>query len=278
MNAIHVLLFAIMQGITELFPISSLGHGVIAPSLLGWDLNRDNPNFLPLLVVLHLGTATALLLYFRQDWFRLLGGVLRQRREPANPEARVFWLLVVATIPAGLLGLLLEKKLRLLFGNAELVSGVLALNGIVLWFGDRLKNRIAQHSLEGMGWGKAVGIGFAQALALIPGMSRSGVTLVAGLASGLDYAASARFSFLMATPIILAAGVLEVPKLLHHGLGTTGLGVIAAAGVLSGIFAWLSTWILMRWFSSHEVQALRPFAVYCVLAGLGALTYLLAGA
>ncbi|WP_097460452.1 undecaprenyl-diphosphate phosphatase [Mangrovitalea sediminis] len=277
MNAIHVLLFAIMQGITELFPISSLGHGVIAPSLLGWDLNRDNPNFLPLLVVLHLGTATALLLYFRRDWIRLIGGVLRQHREPSNPEAKVFWLLVMATVPAGLLGLLLEKKLRLLFGNAELVSGVLAINGIVLWIGDRLKNRSARHTLETMGWQKAVGIGFAQALALIPGMSRSGVTLVAGLASGLDYAASARFSFLMATPIILAAGVLEVPKLLHHGLGTAGLGVIAAAGVLAGIFAWLSTWVLMRWFSSHEVQALRPFAVYCLLAGLGALTYLLAG-
>lgn len=274
MQPIHVLLFAIIQGITELFPISSLGHGVILPALLHWPMNRNNPSFLPLLVVLHLGTATALLLYFYRDWLALLRGVMNQRREPADPRARTFWLLVVATVPAGLLGLVLEKKLRLLFGDAIVVSVVLAINGLVLFLGDRLKNRQAVHDLAGMGWGKALGIGFAQALALIPGMSRSGVTLVAGLACGLDYAASARFSFLLATPIIAAAGLLEVPKLFHQGLSGTSLGVIFTAGILAGVFAWLSTWVLMRWFSNHEFRALRPFAVYCIAAGLGSLVLL----
>lgn len=275
MQTVHMLLFAVMQGITELFPISSLGHGVIAPALLGWNMNRDNPDFLPFLVVLHLGTASALFLYFWRDWVDVLNGVLRQRGQPDNPQARLFWLLVIATIPAGLLGLLLEKKLRLLFGNAPVVSAVLMVNGFALLLGDRLKNRLAVHDLAGMGWRKALGIGFAQALALIPGMSRSGVTLVAGLASGLDYAASARFSFLMATPIIGAAGLLEVPKLLHHHAATpVNLTAVFASGILAGVFAWLSTWVLMRWFNTHEVKALRPFAFYCMAAGLAALVIL----
>jgi len=278
MQVVHMLLFAVMQGTTELFPISSLAHGVIAPALLGWNMNRDNPNFLPFLVVLHLGTATALFLYFWRDWVDLLNGVLRQRGRPDNPEARLFWLLVIATIPAGLLGLLLEKKLRLLFGDAPVVSAVLVVNGLALSLGDRLKNRLAVHDLSAMGWRKALGIGFAQALALIPGMSRSGVTLVAGLASGLDYAASARFSFLMATPIIGAAGLLEVPKLFHHHATVpVNVGAVFGSGLVAGVFAWLSTWVLMRWFNTHEVRALRPFAFYCMAAGLAALVLLTIG-
>jgi len=270
METLHVLLFAVMQGITELFPISSLGHGVLLPTLLGWNLNRGNPDFLPFLVVLHLGTATALLVYFWRDWRDLLGGVIRARGGAANPQARVFWLLVVATIPAGLLGLALEKKLRLLFSSFTVVAVFLVLNGAVLLAGDRLKRRVAGHALERLGWRRAFLIGVAQSLALIPGMSRSGVTFVAGLANGLDYAASARFSFLMATPIIGAAGLLEVPKL-FRAHAHMPLGTVFGAGVVAAVVAWLSTWVLMRYFRTHEVQALRPFAVYCALAGLGAL-------
>lgn len=269
----HILWFAVMQGITELFPISSLGHGVLLTTLLHWDLNRNNPDFLPFLVVLHLGTAAALFLYFLRDWGRLFAGVARARGRADNPEARLFWLLVVATVPAGLLGLAFEKKLRLLFSDAGVVAVFLALNGLVLLAGDRLKRREASHRLDALSWGQAVWIGCAQALALIPGMSRSGVTLVAGLGTGLDYAGAARFSFMMATPIIGAAGLLEVPKLFaaHTHMAT---GPVFLAGLVAGAFAYASTWILMRYFNRHEIQALRPFAFYCIAVGLAALGWL----
>lgn len=271
---IYAFVFAIMQGITELLPISSLGHSVIVPALLHWPIDRDGPGFLPLLVVLHLGTATALLLYFYRDWYALLTGVFSQHTTPGNAQAKVFWLLVIATVPAGLLGLLLEKRFRLLFGSSAVAALFLSVNGLVLLLGDTLKNRAPKHELHEMGWRKAMAIGLAQMLALIPGMSRSGVTLVAGLACGLDYTASARFSFLMATPIIGAAGLLEVPKLFDQGIGTINMALILAAGFLAGVFAWLSTWIMMRWFRTHELRALRPFAIYCLVAGLGSLIWL----
>ncbi len=185
----------------------------------------------------------------------------------------MFWLLVVATVPAGLLGLLLEKKLRLLFGDLTVVAVFLVINGFVLFAGDALKRRAgASKPLETMGWGRALLIGLAQSLALIPGMSRSGVTLVAGLANGLDYGASARFSFLLATPIIGAAGLLEVPKL-FRAHAHMQFGTVFGAGVVAGICAYLSTWVLMRYFNTHEVKALRPFGFYCVAVGVGALVW-----
>lgn len=272
-DPVQLLFLAIMQGVTELFPVSSLGHSVLVPALLHWDINRDSAWFLPFIVVLHLGTATALLLYFWRDWLSLLGGVWRTRGRPTEPDARLFWLLVVGTVPAGLLGLILEHHIRTLFAGFVVAAIFLAINGLILIFGDRLKERKAVHDLDTLHWGKAFLIGCAQALALIPGISRSGVTLVAGLAGGLDYAASARFSFLLATPIIAAAGVLEVPKLLrlHHGITSALLDDILICGLLAGLFAYLSTWFLMRYFRYHEVTALRPFGIYCVAAGLIAL-------
>ena len=275
MLGLDLLLLAILQGITELFPISSLGHSVLIPALLHWPLDRDAPWFLPYIVVLHLGTASALFIYFWRDWRALLGGLWATRGGVSNPHARLFWLLVCGTVPAGLLGLLLEHKVRELFGGFTVAAVFLMLNGMVLIAGDRFKQQDAGCALESMGWGKAFLIGCAQALALIPGISRSGTTLVAGLMGGLDYAASARFSFLLATPIIGAAGLLEIPKLLHqHAELPPGLLVIiAAGGVLAGIFAWLSAWFLMRWFKTTEVTALRPYGIYCLAAGGAALLW-----
>jgi undecaprenyl-diphosphatase len=160
-----------------------------------------------------------------------------------------------------------EHALRRLFGGFVIVALFLMLNGVMLIWGDRLKSRLAQHSIERMTFKRALTIGFAQALALIPGMSRSGLSV------GLDYQAAARFSFLLATPIIGMAGMLEVPKLLHPAAGTVSapLGTILLAGILSGIFAYFSTWFLMRYFKGHESTALRPFGIYCLIAGLGAL-------
>lgn len=267
MSTLQAILFAIMQGVSELFPISSLGHGVILPDLLRWNLDRQDPGFLSFMVVLHIGTALALLWYFRQDWIALIGGFIRAGGRPRNPESRLVLRLIAGTIPAGLLGLLLEKKLRLLFGSTSLILLVLIINGIILIAGDFLRHRDGGRSLDQLSYLDALKIGLAQALALIPGISRSGVTLIAGLNQGLDYAASARFAFLLATPIIAAAGLLEVPKLLH-GPSLMPLWLILVSGIISGICAYLSTWVLMRYFNKHEVQALRPFGWYCIGLGL----------
>ena len=268
---VYLLAIAALQGVTELFPISSLGHSILVPALLHWPIDRNAEWFLPFIVVLHLGTAAALLLYFRRDWERLISGWVRARGRTDDPDARLLWLLVVGTIPAGLLGLLLAHRIKALFGGFAFAAIALMLNGLLLIGGDYLKHRRGLRALPNLGWGRAFLIGLAQALALIPGFSRSGATLVAGLGLGLNYADSARFSFLLATPIIAAAGVLEVPKLLRVGVPHELLGTIAAAGVLAGVFAWLSTWFLMRWFSKHDIGALRPFGIYCLLFGALAL-------
>ncbi len=268
----QMLVLAVVQGVTELFPISSLGHSVLIRTILGWHVSKASPDFLPFLVVLHVGTASALLLYFWRDWRDILGGLLKARGRPLNDQARLFWFLVVASIPAGLIGLLFEKKIKLLFANLLVAAIFLMVNGIVLLVGDVLKKRRPEHTLAHMTWGKAFIIGAAQALALIPGMSRSGVTVVAGLGQGFDYAVAARFSFLMATPIIGAAAVLEVPKLFRI-TGHIHVGAIFLSGVVAGLFAYLSTWVLMRYFHKQEVQALRPFGFYCLAVGAGALAW-----
>ena len=270
---LDLLLLAILQGITELFPISSLGHSVLVPALLGWPISRDASWFLPYIVVLHLGTATALFIYFWKDWLSLLSGTVAARGSFKAPQARLFWLLVCGTVPAAMLGLILEHKIRDLFAGFTVAAVFLMVNGLVLLAGDLIKRRAGSSDPSTLSAGKAILIGCAQALALIPGISRSGVTLVAGILGGLDYAASARFSFLLATPIIGAAGVLEIPKLLnqHASLPEGLMAVILLGGLLSGVFAWLSTWFLMRWFKSHELMALRPFGIYCLLASATAL-------
>ncbi len=268
----QMMVLAVVQGVTELFPISSLGHSVLIRTLLGWHIPANSPDFLPFLVVLHIGTASALLLYFWRDWWRLLGGLWTARGGRSNAEARLFWLLVVASIPAGLIGLFFAKRIKLLFANLLVAAVFLMVNGLVLVAGDFLKKRKPSHQLAAMTGSKALFIGFAQALALIPGMSRSGVTIVAGLGKGFDYAAAARFSFLMATPIIAAAGLLEVPKLFHIK-GPIHLQAILASGVIAGIFAYASTWILMRYFNKQEVEALRPFGFYCLAFGAAALIW-----
>ncbi len=268
----QMLVLAVLQGVTELFPISSLGHSVLVRTILSWHIPKASPDFLPFLVVLHVGTATALLLYFWRDWRDIFRGLWKARGRASNPEARLFWLLVVASIPAGLIGLVFEKKIKLLFANLLVAATFLIVNGVVLLIGDRLKRRRSEHTLEQLTWGKALTVGVAQAFALIPGMSRSGVTVVAGLGRGLDYAAAARFSFLMATPIIGAAAVLEIPKLFFIK-GHVDLGAIFLSGVVAGTFAYLSAWVLMRYFNKQEVQALRPFGYYCLAAGGSALLW-----
>jgi undecaprenyl-diphosphatase len=264
MSSIQIILLAVIQGVTELFPVSSLGHAVIVPSLLHWRIEQDGPGFLPFLVVMHLGTAVALLIYFWRDWRDFALAVLANRGAEPAQERRVFWRVVVATIPAVIVGAVFEKLLRHVFASALIAAAFLVVNGVVLFVVERLK-RPATRRLAELGWGQALFVGVCQCFALIPGISRSGMTMAGGFLSGLDHEDAARFSFLTATPIILGAAVLEVPKLHKSGghLGAMAWG----AGLIAGVVAYVSVFVLMRWFRRTEFKAFDPFAIYCWIAG-----------
>jgi len=275
MTLLQALVTALLQGVTELFPVSSLGHAVILPHLFGWNIDQHAPQFLPFLVVLHVGTATALLLYFWRDWIGLALAVvgIAPHRERAN-RRRLLGLIVVATIPAVILGFALEKFFRDLFGTPVVASVFLIVNGGLLFFGERLRRAgKGAGKLESMRWRDAVYIGLWQSTALLPGISRSGATMVGGLLAGLHHEESARFSFLIATPIITGAAVLEVPKLIHTG-GSFG-PVAWLAGIVAGVTAFLSVAFLMHYFKRHDFEALDPFAWYCWTFGAVSLALLL---
>ena len=277
MSAIQVILLAVIQGITELFPVSSLGHAVIVPTLFHWKVEQDGPGFLPFLVVMHLGTAVALLAYFWRDWWDFALAVLANRGADPAAERRVFWRVVVATIPAVIVGALFEKLLRHVFASAEIAAAFLVVNGLVLFVVERLKRPAAPvqdaalpgaRRLDELSWGQALFVGVCQCFALIPGISRSGMTMAGGFLSGLGHEDAARFSFLTATPIILGAAVLEVPKLHKLPNGGGHLGSVAwGAGLIAGVVAYVSVWALMRWFKRHDFKAFDPFAYYCWAAG-----------
>jgi undecaprenyl-diphosphatase len=276
MTLLQALITAVLQGVTELFPVSSLGHAVILPTLLGWQVDQKSPDFLPFLVVLHVGTAVALLLYFYKDWLGLLLAFFGQGpAEERRANWRLLWLIVVATIPAVVLGFALEKLFRSLFGAPVAAAFFLVVNGAVLFVGERLRRNSGGEKMLGeLTWRQALIIGLWQSAALIPGISRSGTTMVGGLLVGLHHREAAHFSFLIATPIILGATVLEVPHLLHQG--TAGIGGVALiAGIVAGVTAFASTAFLMRYFRRHDFDALDPFAYYCWGAGLISLALLL---
>jgi undecaprenyl-diphosphatase len=274
MNTIQAVLIALLQGATELFPVSSLGHAVVVPALLAWPLDQRAPSFLPFLVMLHVGTAAALLLYFWRDWWALLLGVLGIGGAHRTGESRrVLVLIVLATIPAVVIGFALEKLFRALFASPLIAAAFLAVNGLLLLFGERIRAR-GHRDLASLTAKDAVLIGFWQCLALIPGISRSGATIVGGLVRGIDHEASAHFSFLIATPVILGATVLEVPKLLRAEVAPGVFGQAALAAVVAGVTAFASTAFLMRYFRRHDDWALNPFAWYCLVAGIGSVVWL----
>jgi undecaprenyl-diphosphatase len=288
----QAIVIGLLQGVTELFPISSLGHAVILPELFGWDLNQDKPYFLAFLVATHLATAIVLFFFFLPEWLRILRGLGRSIRDrqiaPGDPDARLAWLLVVGTIPAGLIGLLFEHKLRSLFASPTAAAAFLLVNGLLLFAAEFLRRRApgaderardlehqaetktsaeAEKRLATVGFREAVGVGTAQAAALFPGISRSGITIGGGLFVGLTHEDAARYAFLLATPIIGAAALLKLPELLgHNGDGVRGQALVGA--LCAGVAAWFAVKFLMRYF---ETNKLTPFAVYCVVAGLVAL-------
>lgn len=269
----QIIIYALVQGITELFPVSSVGHAVILPYLAGWKNISGNTQFLPFVVMLHLGTALALLIYFWRDWVNLIRALFVRR----SKERKLLGRIIAATIPAAVIGAALEHKFRALFPSALSAGLFLIVNGLVLFLADRMRRNAARtrmKPIEKISYPQSFFIGLVQALALIPGFSRSGVTMTASLGVGLDYEEAARFSFLLATPIILGAGILEVPKMLKsHSTQMLHFGIVG--GLLAGIVAFLSTAFLMRYFQDHEVRALRPFGYYSIV--VGAIVAILAG-
>jgi undecaprenyl-diphosphatase len=282
----QAILLGLLQGFSELFPISSLGHSVILPQLLGWDIHQNDEYFITFLIATHLATAIVLFIFFFRDWMRIFAGMWRSLAErriaPENHDAKLGWLLVVGTVPAGLLGLLLQDSLRTVFASAQSAAFFLMLNGVMLYGAERLRRRApvvetsdplaSDQRISGeTSYRDAVGIGAAQAIALIPGFSRSGASMAGGLLTGLSNEDAARFSFLLATPIIGAAALLKLPDL----FGATGDGVrgqALAASLCSALTAWFSVRFLVKYF---ETNRLTPFAIYCFVAGLASSIYLL---
>ena len=271
-------ILGLLQGVSELFPVSSLGHSVILPSLFGWNIHQNAPYFLTFLVALHLATALVLLAFFWRDWVRIVKGLGRslRDREITDPDAKLGWLLVLGTIPAGILGLALQDYLRKLFASPEYASIFLALNGLMLYGAELLRRRAPvegedddERIAKTVGWWQAFKVGAAQAIALIPGFSRSGAAMGGGLLVGLSHKDAARFAFLLATPIIFAAAVLKLPELAGpEGNGVRGQALVGA--LCAALTAWLSVRFLMRYF---ETRTLMPFAIYCGCAGVACAIY-----
>jgi undecaprenyl-diphosphatase len=288
MTYFQALVIGAVQGITELFPVSSLGHSVILPSLFGWNIDQNNPLFLTFLVATHFATALVLFLYFFNDWMRILRGMWTSFTARAisagGAYGKLGWLLLVATIPAGIFGVLFQDPLRTLFASPRIVAGILILNGLMLFGADLLRRRRVQpekntgeasdERAAQLSWWQAIKVGCMQVLALIPGFSRTGATITGGLLEGLSYEDAARFSFLLATPIIGAAALLELPSLFTTPGESVFLGATIAGAAAAALFAYLSTRFLLGYF---ETKKLWPFAAYCVAIGIIASLVLLRG-
>ncbi|MFN8034469.1 MAG: undecaprenyl-diphosphate phosphatase [Acidimicrobiia bacterium] len=292
---LQAVVIGLLQGITELFPISSLGHSVLVPELLGWDKlvtgqSADESFYLAFLVGLHVATAIALLIFFRKDWARVVAGFfssIRKRRIETAAE-RLAWLLVLGTIPVGVVGLVFEHKLRTVFAKPTAAAVFLMINGVILLLGERLRRRSevralvethAHHTdeahevtrnLDSLELREGFLVGASQILALFAGISRSGVAMVGGLLRGLDHEDAARFSFMLATPIIFAAGLYKIPDL----LGSNGEGIrgqVVVGSIASGLAAYVSVRFLTRYF---ETRTLTPFAIYSLAFGAAMLLYI----
>lgn len=278
MTTIQALIIAILQGVTELFPVSSLAHAVIVPAILHWNIDQRGVAFLPFLVTLHLGTACALFLYFWRDWLALARGLLGVGSNTTVRESRhITVLIVLATVPAVIIGFLFESFLRRLFGTPQVAAFFLVLNGVLLLVGDKLRRGNAQtlhRPIASLTWQDAIIIGLWQCLAFIPGISRSGVTIIGGVLRGIDHQGSARFSFLIGTPIIVAATVEQAFHLHKSGVTVANWGPAIVAALVAGVTAFASTAFLMRYFRSHEQWAMGPFALYCLIFGLASFVIL----
>lgn len=273
---LQALILGALQGLSEPFPISSLGHAVLLPKLLGWDIHQNDDYFLTFLVATHCATALVLFLFFLDDWKRIWFGFVRSvkgRSTPRDLDARLAWVIIIGTIPAGILGIALEHSLRSLFASPTSAAIFLTINGLLLLAVERFRRRPPRpgdgegdgdERIAKLGFRQALGIGTAQALALIPGISRSGVTMGGGLLAGLSNEDAARYAFLLATPVIGAAGLLKLPELFGSaGDGVRGQALVGA--IAAAITTWAAVKFLLKYF---ETSRLTPFGYYCVGAGI----------
>jgi undecaprenyl-diphosphatase len=288
----QAVVLGVLQGVTELFPISSLGHTVLFPTLFGWNelvkaQSQEESFWLAFVVMLHVGSALGLLVFYWREWVRIISAffaTLRMRRVE-SPTERLAWLIIVASIPAGIIGLIFEHQLRILTAKPEVAAIFLMVNGGILFAAERYR-RSAEvrelairegakpdggRKLDTLEYREAAVVGVAQSTALVAGISREGVTMGTGLARGLDHSDAARYAFLLATPIILAAGLFKLPDLTGH-LGNGIRGQAAVACVSAAITAFFTVGFLVRWF---KTKTLIPFAVYCLVFGFAALIYTL---
>ena len=270
----------LLQGATELFPVSSLGHAVLVPSLLHWSFKQSDPSFVPFLTLLHIGTATALLILYRRQWVEIARGFFTAavRGRITTDNERLAMLLMVGTLPAAVLGVFLENRIKGFFASPYEAAAFLIANGLLMIGFEVLRRRAERREAAGaqtraeteerfsdaahISFAAAVIVGACQALAFLPGISRSGVTIGGGLVAGLRHVEAARFSFLLATPTILGAGLIEVPQL---SWAKVPIGPYAGAAVLAGIAAYASARFLLRYFRSGRLD---PYGVYCVAAGV----------
>ncbi len=277
LSYIQGMLLGILQGVTELFPISSLGHSVILPQILGWNIDQGSPFFLMFLVATHFATALVLLIFFWKDWMKIVSGIFRSLKEreikESDPYAKLGWLLVVGTIPAGILGLAFKDVIQKYLLSAPSAAVFLALNGVLLFVAELLRrkappkgNRESDVRIAAMSWSQGFKVGLMQILALMPGFSRTGSTIAGSLMVGLSHEDSLRFSFLLSTPIIGAAAALELPALLSSGNGVA-VGISVVGGLFAALFSYLSVRFLTVYFKL-ENHKLTPFAIYCLLAGV----------
>lgn len=277
----QALIIGLLQGLTELFPISSLGHSVLLAWLFNWhglvaDETKSESFFLSFLVVLHVATALALFLFYRHTWYRLIKGFFRsvQAREIKDADGRLVWLLIVATIPAGLTALIFEHALRTQFAKPFSAIVFLFINGCILLTGDRFmqqhrgrqrgRRTTTENVSQTLSWSRAAIIGVAQIGALFAGISRSGITMVSGLYSGLNHEDAARFSFLLATPIIFLAGIYKLPQF-FSSMDDGMRGQILFGAVAAFVAAYVAVRFLDKYFRD---KTLRPFGIYCISASI----------
>ncbi|MDP9074237.1 MAG: undecaprenyl-diphosphate phosphatase [Actinomycetota bacterium] len=288
----RAIVIGLIQGVTELFPISSLAHAILLPTLFGWtDLVKEQTKsesfYLAFVVGLHVASALALLVFYWRDWLGIIRAFFRTiaTRKVETSEERLAWLIVLATIPTGIIGLAFEHKLRVLFSKPMAAAIFLTCNGAILLAGERIRQRSevkalaareglkeneqGARRLDTLDYKEGFIIGASQSLALLAGISRSGVTMVAGLIRGLDHEDAVKFAFLLATPIILAAGLYKLPDLTGH-LGDGIRGQVLAGSVVAGIASYISVRFLTRYFKSRN---LTPFGIYCLIAGVFFIVY-----
>lgn len=281
MTFAQAMFMGLLQGASELFPVSSLGHAVLVPSLLHWSFKQSDPSFVPFLVLLHLGTATALLILYRDQWVAIIRGFFTAALagKISTDNERLAMLLLVGTLPAAVLGVFLESRIKTFFASPYEAAGFLIVNGFLMLGFEALRRRRERGAsreeqeshftqAERISFPAAAIVGACQALAFLPGISRSGVTIGGGLIAGLRHQEAARFSFLLATPVILGAGVIEIPQLFSSGVP---VGEYLLSAVLAGLSAYASARFLLRYFRSGRLD---PYGWYCIAAGVASLALL----